>query len=199
MKAKYTHVSILLDESGSMQTIAPDIIGGFNELIEKQKGEEGESTVSLSTFSSRGIYKKVLDFSPLDKIENLSKANYSPMGATALNDSFARLIQETGLVLNNLPENERPENVLIVSITDGEENNSVEFTTEQLKTLIKEQEEKYNWKFLYIGANQDSFQEGVQARGFTQAMNFMATSDGTRNVMGEFSTKYSSLRTTGKL
>lgn len=199
MKADYTHVGILLDRSGSMQSIRKDVIGGFNQFITEQKEETGKLTISASSFSSHGDYTVLYDTVPLDKITDLTEKDYVTTGSTALNDSFAKLIIETGANLANMTEDERPSKVLLISFTDGEENDSKEYTTAQLKELIKHQEEKYGWQFIYMGANQDSFEEGVQARGYTQAVNFTADEVGTLTAYASLSKKTKSLRKTGKL
>lgn len=199
MKANYTHVSILLDRSGSMYSIAKDVIGGFNQLIKEQKELDGELTVTVASFSYANDYTVLYDTVNLKDISNLTDKQYNTSGSTALNDSFAKLIAATGQKLAEMTEDQRPGKVLLVSFTDGAENDSKEYTTEKLKEIIKHQEEKYGWQFLYMGANQDSFLEGVGLRGYTQAVNFMANSIGTRTAYASMSESLKSVRNTGKL
>lgn len=195
MKKNYTHVAILIDRSGSMHSIKSDVIGGFNELIEEQKKLSGDLTVSLVQFDENlGLKYDVLnDFSKLDSVQLLTEQNYNPRGQTPLNDSLAKLINETGQKLASMQENERPEKVLIVSITDGKENASREYTKDGLKKLIEHQESKYSWQFMYIGANQDSFSEG-SSRGISAAYNFSADSKGTKKMSKVMSATLASYR-----
>lgn len=183
MKKNYTHIAILIDRSGSMNTIKSDVIGGFNQLIEDQKKIDGELSITLVQFDTNlGLqYDTVNDFSPLNEVKLLNEKNYVPRGTTPLNDSFARLINETGAKLANISEDNRPEKVLIISITDGMENASTEYTKETLKNLIEHQEKNYKWDFMYIGANQDAFAEG-NSRGIDASYTFSATSKGTKKM-----------------
>lgn len=196
MKSGYTHVAVLIDRSGSMRSIRNDVIGGFNTLLDDQKKVEGTLTVSTVQFdhSFEGMqYESLNDFAQLNEAVQLNESNYVPRGGTPLNDALARLIIETGAKLASLPEEERPEKVLIVSITDGEENASKEYDKATLKKMIEEQETKFAWKFMYIGANQDSFAEGA-ARGMKAAYNFKADMKGTSKMSKVFSSTLSSYR-----
>jgi len=198
MKNNYTHVAILIDRSGSMNSIKSDVIGGFNQLIEDQKNVPGDLTVTLVQFDENmGLqFETINDFSPLNEVKLLNESNYTPRGSTPLNDSLARLINETGARLAAKDESERPEKVLIVSITDGHENASKEHTKQSVKTLIEHQEKNYNWKFMYIGANQDSFAEG-SSRGIGASYNFAADSKGTKKMSKVFSATLTSYRSAG--
>jgi len=198
MKNNYTHVAILIDRSGSMNSIKSDVIGGFNQLIEDQKNVPGDLTVTLVQFDENmGLqFETINDFSPLNEVKLLNESNYTPRGSTPLNDSLARLINETGARLAAKDESERPEKVLIVSITDGRENASKEHTKQSVKTLIEHQEKNYNWKFMYIGANQDSFAEG-SSRGIGASYNFAADSKGTKKMSKVFSATLASYRSAG--
>src|SRR5882672_1068029 len=111
MKKEYTHVSLLLDGSGSMNDIIDDVIGGFNAYIEKQKEVPGEMTITLVVFSGTQ-YKTIYNRVKIAVAEPLTRKNYRPADWTPLIDSAARLIQETGKQLADLSEEERPGKVL---------------------------------------------------------------------------------------
>lgn len=191
MKKNYTHIVFLIDRSGSMGSIKVDMEGGLKEFLEKQKLLPGECTVTAAQFDT--VYEILHKLKPLSEIEGL---HIDPRGGTALIDSMVRLIKEVGDELRELPEDQRPEKVLFITITDGEENSSKEFTNEQLKERILEQETKYNWQFTYLGANQDAF--GVSRQfglSSAKAMNFAADSDGIKSVfnkLSDASTRYRS-------
>jgi uncharacterized protein YegL len=181
MKQNYEHVSVLLDRSGSMNSIRTDVIGGFNHFIEEQKKVPGEMSVTLLSFASSGDTRIMYDTVKLSEIKPLTEESYHPAGSTALNDSFATLIDLTGKKLASLPDHERPDKVLILCITDGQENDSKEHTSETLKAIIEHQKDNYSWEFMYIGANQDSFAEAGKI-GIRKSANFMANSIGTSTM-----------------
>lgn len=187
MKAGYTHVAILLDESGSMGGTRKDVIGGFNTLIADQKKEAGKMTVSVSKFNSAGSYKAIEMMADINTIKDLTEEDYRPGGGTALLDSAAQFINEVGRPLAALPESERPEKVLVTMITDGEENDSKEISKAKLAEIIKEQESKYNWQFAYIGANQDAFAEASSFGVTKNAVTYTSNSMGTASLFGGIS------------
>jgi hypothetical protein len=196
MKENYTHASILIDRSGSMKSIKSEVISGFNELVGEQKSEEGELTITLVQFDSNWgelRYNVSNDFSPIGNVTLLSDDNYRPKGSTPLNDALTRLINETGQKLASMNEEDRPSKVLIVCITDGAENTSTLYTKQSLKQLIAHQESKYNWKFIYMGANQDSFSEGL-SRGVKTAYNFEYSGSGAKKMSKVFSRTLSAYR-----
>lgn len=181
---------MLLDRSGSMESIKADTIGGFNNFISEQKKVPGEMTLSLSQFDTEYeiLYNKV----SIDEVKPLTNTTFVPRGGTALLDSAVRLIKETGKKLANLSEGERPERVMVIILTDGEENSSHEYTKKQLREMIKHQEDVYKWQFLYIGANQDAFAEGA-AMGM-QGLNFAATHRGTAAMYSSLTSNVASNR-----
>ena len=155
METKHqVHNLIILDESGSMESIKKTIIQGFNEIVQTVKGiakeyPEQEHFISLVTFN--GIGNKILHYiDPVEKLELIDDSRYKPDASTPLYDamgfSFAKLKQ----VLENIKEY----NVLVTVLTDGEENASKEYTGLTIKKLIEEL--KLNrWTFTYIGADHD--------------------------------------------
>lgn len=177
----YTHISILIDESGSMQHLAADTIGGFNSFIEEQRLVEGKATVSVHTFSTRR--KTLSSMVPIKEATLLDRASYSPSGGTALNDALGQSIIDLGKDLSDLPEEDRPGKVLFIVITDGEENSSCSFSKEQVKSMVEQQESIYKWNFIYLGANVDSFAESssIGIRG-ANTLNYDASADGIRGT-----------------
>ncbi len=152
----YTHIAFLLDRSGSMMSIKSDTEGGFDAYIDSQQGQPGRCTVTLAQFDTE--YEDVFTGLPVEKVPRL---DLQPRGMTALNDSIARLVRSTGEYLAAMPEDERPGAVIVGIMTDGLENASHEWTRPAVKALIEEQENKYNWTFSYMGANQDAIEVGA--------------------------------------
>lgn len=160
MNKDYTHMAIILDASGSMEGITKDTIGGFNTLIEDQKKKPGKATCTLVQFNHE--VKTLRDFVPLSEIKPLDNTTYHCTGYTALYDAVCKTIDEVGQKLAAMNENDRPGLVMVVIITDGEENQSREFNLEQVKQRIKTQTDQFSWQFVFIGANIDAFSAGQQ-------------------------------------
>ena len=143
-------LTILLDCSGSMANICSDMEGSLKTVLEDQK-QFNDVVVSYYRFHSAGHFEEVFTGKP---IKDVGEIKLNPNGSTALIDAWCLAIDKTGQRLGAMNEADRPEKVMFCVITDGEENDSKEYTEAQLKERIKTQEEQYNWKFLYLGANQ---------------------------------------------
>ncbi len=181
MRKDLTEVIFLIDRSGSMCFLVEDTIGGFNSFIDNQKTIEGEARLTTVLFDNE--YEVLHDHQDLSKVEHITHKEYFPRGATALLDAIGKTITSVGNRLNQTPEEERPANLILVITTDGAENASVEFSREQIKKMVEHQQEKYNWNFLFLGANIDSFGTasslGVSAKGVA---NYSANGVGTASV-----------------
>lgn len=148
-KKNYVHICMIIDESGSMYSSRSDVVGGFMKMIDEQKAEKnGSCSVSLYRFASE--VKK--DYIGKD-VNEVCELNYQPSGCTAMNDGIGTAITEIGQWLADMKEEERPEKNIIVIMTDGEENHSTEYDVQTVKNMIKHQEEKYNWTFIYMGTD----------------------------------------------
>ena len=151
MKENYIHICMIIDESGSMSGKEGDVVGGFKSVIDEQKANtEGTCSVSYFKFSDgvEEVYRGV-DVHEVKGIDNI----YRPHGMTALFDGVGTAIDRIGEWLAAMDENERPEKNLIVIMTDGGENNSREYTADRVREMIKHQEDKYNWSFVYMGSD----------------------------------------------
>ena len=157
MKKGLSELVFILDRSGSMSGLEKDTIGGFNSLIEKQRKEDGTADVTLVLFDSE--YDVIYDHVDIKDVAELTSKEYFPRGTTALLDAVGTTINRIGERLSNTPEEERPEQVIIVITTDGYENASKEFTRQQVKDMIEHQQSKYSWTFMFLGANMDAVGE----------------------------------------
>lgn len=160
MNLHTTHITVILDRSGSMQSVRSDVIGGFNTFLDEQKKTPGECTFTLAQFDTNDPYEVLRDFAPLNEVQPLGD-EYLPRGGTPLYDAVGRGIIDTGHRLARLPEDQRPGKVIFVIITDGQENSSREFTRDKVFEMTRHQQEKYSWQFVYIGANQDAMAVGA--------------------------------------
>ena len=160
MKSQFTKITILLDRSGSMADIIAETLNGLNVFLEDQKKLVGAGTAEISLYSFDTVLETVFEHVPVEKVSPVAIQQVKPRGSTSLNDSLATVIDNLGEHLSKLNENDRPEKVLFVIITDGHENSSHKVTRAQLKEKIEHQSKNYNWQFSYLGANQDAWDEG---------------------------------------
>ena len=183
MKKNLTELVFILDRSGSMAGLEDDTIGGFNAMIERQKGEPGEAIVSTVLFDNRS--KVIHDRLPLGRVPALTRKEYYVRGCTALLDAVGGAIHHIGNVHKYAREEDRPERTLFVITTDGMENASRAYDYRRVKALIERQKERYGWEFLFLGANIDAAKEAARF-GITadRAANYHADHEGT-NVIYE--------------
>lgn len=176
MKNNLLHICFVLDESGSMFGSVGDVLGGFNKLIEEQRNvKDGECVVSLYRFATE--VKKDYIGVPVKEVPELV---YTPSGLTAMNDGIGTAIDEIGKWLNAMDESEKPSKNLIVIMTDGAENHSREYSFQRVREMIKHQEEKYSWSFIYMGTDISSFGD-VENLGIT-----LRSASGRDNVMSNY-------------
>ena len=181
MKHGYNHLIIILDASGSMSSIQDDIKGSFNEFLKKQRGEPGKTVFDLFQFNDE--VKRPVNSVDLALFHDNLMARYDCSGCTALNDAVCIAIDTIGHEFAKMPEDERPEHVLCVIITDGMENASREFSSKDVKARIERQKTAYSWQFLFLAANQDAFASGA-AFGIdhNSCKNFMANFEGVNTI-----------------
>lgn len=193
MKENLTEIVILLDRSGSMETIREDTIGGINTFITDQKKAPGEARLSLIQFDDR--YEINYTGRDIREVSLLTYNDFVPRSSTALLDAVGRTIDELGSRLRSIPEEQRPGKVLFVIMTDGLENASRKFNTEQVRQKITHQSEVYNWQFVYLGANQDAFAVGGSLGiAAAQTITYAASPFGTANVFTSLSNNTTAYR-----
>ena len=155
MKKHQVHNLIILDESGSMNSIKKTILNGFNELINSVKSiekefPEQEHYISIISFNSKNE-NNVFHFNePISKIETIDDKNYNPESSTPLFDAMGFSI----LKLKNFLSDKNNYSVLVTILTDGEENASKEYSLTSIKRIIEELKSE-NWTFTYMGTDHD--------------------------------------------
>lgn len=160
MKKNLTELVFILDRSGSMAGLEADTIGGFNAMLQKQRGEPGEAVISTVLFDNET--EVIHDRIPLDRVPRLTEKEYYVRGCTALLDAVGGAIHHIGNVHKYAREEDRPEKALFVITTDGMENASRRYTYDKVKAMIERQREKYGWEFLFLGANIDAAREAAR-------------------------------------
>ncbi len=179
MKKNLTELVFILDRSGSMYGLEADTVGGFNSMLEKQKKEEGEAYVSTVLFNN---YSKVLhDRVNIKNVRCMDKKDFTVSGCTALLDAIGDAIHHIGNIHKYARPEDVPENTLFVIITDGQENASSRYSSDDVKKLIERQKAKYGWEFLFLGANIDAVETAAHfGIGADRAVNYNCDSEGTR-------------------
>ena len=186
MKSQYTHIAIVLDRSGSMQSTRDDAIGGFNTFLEEQKKAPGEATLTLVGFDDR--YEVWQDFAPLASASALTEETFVPRGTTALLDAIGRTVAATGDKLAAMPEDARPDKVIVVIVTDGGENASTAYSGTKINEMIAHQTAKYGWLFMFIGSNQDAITTAAaMGIGAAHSLTAASSADGTRMAYASMS------------
>lgn len=189
---KHTEIIFVIDASGSMAHLVGDTIGGFNGFIESQKAIDGKATLTTVLFdSSWRILHNGVD---LHEVKPMTTADYVAGGMTAMLDAIGETINRVQDRHDELGE-EKPENVLFVITTDGEENSSRKFTKSQIEKMIKHQTNGHGWKFMFLGANMDAVKE-AESIGISRdyATGYTYTSKGVNDLYTTMSCVTSSVR-----
>jgi hypothetical protein len=171
------HIEIVLDRSGSMQAVKEDTEGGLKAFLAEQAAAPGTTTVSLRQFDDR--YETVYEMVPLADVPDYT---LRPRGNTALLDAVGKTITTLGEALAAMPEDDRPGEVVLVILTDGLENASREWSRDQVKAAITRQADDYQWRFVFLGADQDAF-AAAGGMGIAVASTLSYGSDHTEAAM----------------
>ena len=154
MNNNLTEIVFILDRSGSMAGLEDDTIGGFNAMVAKQKQEPGEALLSAVLFSDDA--QVLYDRTDIRKVEPMTDRQYRVGGCTALLDAIGGAVHHIGNVHKYAREEDRPGKTIFVITTDGMENASRSYTYAEVQKMVRRQQEKYGWEFLFLGANMDA-------------------------------------------
>lgn len=181
MKNNMTELVLILDRSGSMAGLESDTVGGFNAMIEKQKKQDGECYVSTVLFDDESMV--LHDRIKLCDVPKMTDRDYTVCGCTALIDALGGAIRHIKNIHKYARPEDVPEHTVFVITTDGQENASHRYTSEQVKRMIERQKEQYGWEFLFIGANIDAVETAARyGIGKDRAVNYHADGEGTQIV-----------------
>ncbi len=188
-----TELVFILDRSGSMSGLESDTIDGFNAMIKKQSEQAGECYVSTVLFDN--ISEVLHDRVKLADVPEMTDRDYTVRGCTALVDAIGGAIHHIGNIHKYARPEDVPEHTMFIITTDGMENASHQYTSEQVKAMIERQKSKYGWEFLFIGANIDAVETAVRY-GISpdRAVNYNADETGTRVLYDNLSDTVSCFR-----
>lgn len=160
----------VIDKSGSMEPKRNDAIGGFNSFLEQQKQIPGEAKITVALFDHG--YKLIEEGTSIQNCKPLTKSTYVPDGSTALLDAVGSTIDRVGERLHNTAKEQRPDKVIFVILTDGEENASHSYTRKSVQDKIKHQTDVYKWEFIYLGQSDEAWTDaesiGIKMSNYMQ-------------------------------
>lgn len=197
-KEGLTEIVCIIDKSGSMETVKEDAIGGFNSFLKEQQEQPGEALLTLVLFDTE--YKRLTDGKPAKEVQPLNRKTYSPGGMTALLDAVGITLDRVSRRIEETPDAEKPEKVIVAILTDGLENSSVEYSGRQIFEKIRHKQKVDNWEFVYLGANQDAIKAGAEL-GIREdrAMNFAGTGEGVQESYACISEAVTNYRQQGRV
>lgn len=197
MNKDLTQIAVILDRSGSMSSIRQQTIDNFNEFINEQKRQPGKARLRLVQFDDE--YEFLFD-RPLEAVEPLNQTTFVPRGSTALNDAIGRTCDQLGTDLASMSDSNRPGKVVVLILTDGEENASKEYTQSRVRDIIGHQRDKYSWAFIFMGAHEHAIlqaqQLNIPAQNALYTRTSAASSLSATNTMSNTVSMY---RSTGNL
>lgn len=193
MKHHLTEIVFILDRSGSMQAMVEPAISGFNRLLREQQQAPGSARFTLVLFDDQ--YEVPCQAVPIAEVVELDTSTFVPRGSTALLDAIGLTIDQLGKKLQQTPELDRPDQVMIAILTDGEENASSRYTWHDIAKRIQHQTEKYQWQFLFLGANQDAIATAGKINiHSSNTANFSSNENSYVSAKGALSRKMSAVR-----
>jgi hypothetical protein len=178
-----------------MESIRDYTIGGFNSFLNQQKSEPGEATLTLVQFDTQDPYEVLHKFKPIAEIPELTRETFVPRAATPLLDAIGRGLNDLEQSLTEIREDEKPSRVIMVIITDGQENSSLEFRKDQIEKMIEEKQEESDWQFVFLSADLEAVGDAL-ATGFRSdsAMAYDKTAKGTMSAWDSVSMRIAEYR-----
>lgn len=189
---KSTEIIFVIDKSGSMAHLVSDTIGGFNGFIASQKALDGKATLTTVLFDT--TWKTLHNGVDIHEVKPMANSDYVAFGGTSMLDAIGETINRVQDRHDELGS-EKPEKVLFVITTDGEENSSRKFNKAQIEKMIKHQTNGHGWEFMFLGANMDSVKEAASIGiNSDRAVTYDYSSIGTQAVYATMDSLTSSLR-----
>lgn len=189
-----THIYFLLDRSGSMESMASDVIGGFNQFVKELQADGADALMTLIQFDSQGPFDVLFAAAPIGAVPKLTTETFEPRGGTPLIDSSVTMIQHCAQREATLASIKERESYLLVTFTDGQENGSQRFTLAELREFVAAKEAR-GWTFVYLGAGPDAYAE-ARAVGYSHGSSqaFAPDSGGTQQAFDTLTRRTKVLR-----
>lgn len=152
------------------------------------------ATLTLVQFDSEDPYEVIHDFKLISAVPKLTRKTYVPRAMTPLLDAIGRGINDLEQNLAVMPKKEKPAHVVMLVVTDGQENDSQEFTREQITKMINKKQED-GWKFIFLSADLDAIDDAI-AHGVRamSAMSYDKDEAGVAAAWSSTSKQYGNLR-----
>ena len=192
MNQNLTELVFILDMSGSMGHLTDDTVGGFNSVLKEQANKDGEVFVTTYLFNNNS--RMLHDRLPIGEVPAMTNADYRAAGCTALIDALGDAIRHIVSIHRYARPEDIPGHTIFVVTTDGMENASHRYSSDEVKAMVNRQKEKYGWEFLFLGANIDAVETAARF-GITedravdfindragQALNYAEVSEAVRTV-----------------
>lgn len=197
MKKDLTEVVFILDKSGSMCSLTDDTIGGFNSMLKKQKAEKGECLVSTVLFNSRS--RVLHDRLPIEEVGEMTSREYVASGSTALIDALGDAIKHIRTVHRYIRKEDMPEHTVFIITTDGYENASHKYSSNEVRKMVEEQKEA-GWEFIFLGANIDAVETAREyGIGSDRVANYINDDLGVEKNFSSMSKVISGVRKNGSI
>jgi len=188
-----TMICLILDRSGSMRGREQDVIGGVNTFLDEQKKLPDPASIAMVRFDSEGV-ERFRPMLSLAEAQHIGVDDYVPRGGTPLLDAIGKTL----VALDGDWKTEQPERAILVIVTDGQENESREYSKKQIKEMIESRQASGKWAIVYLAANVDAFAEaGSIGVAFANTAGFQSTAKGTKAMYGATSQSISHMRQTG--
>ncbi len=194
-KQAAVHIYFVLDRSGSMESMASDVVGGFNSFLSAQQADGPDALMTLIQFDTQDAHEVLACAVPILEMVPLTAETFIPRSGTPLYDAMGHAIADATIRAEARKRNGEPtEEILFVTFTDGQENQSREYDRTKLFELVKKREDQ-GWSFAYLGANQDSYEEGGDiGYAIGSIQNFRADATGSQAAFSSLSRSVSKRR-----
>ena len=181
-KNSHTFIAMIVDRSGSMHSVGNEAMNGFNTFVEQQQEASGKCSMTVARFDNS--VEIIHDNIPIEAIPKADETTFKPRGMTALYDAIGTVIRHT----EEWDVKESFTKIIVVILTDGEENGSMSFNRDSIRDLITRLSKNSKWEFLFMGANQDAILNGSSI-GIQQqtCLTFTADPEHTRETFAALS------------
>lgn len=189
-----THITVILDRTGSMEEIRDDTIGGFNAFLEGQKKLEGKASITLVQFDTRDPYEVMYSFLDIAEAPRLTRKTYVPRAGTPLLDAMGRGMNDLESRLAAMDTTDRPKKIVFVVVTDGHENASREFSRADILKMV-ERHKSRGWQFVFLGADLTGFDEaGALGVAYASRLHYCKSPRGVAEAYASLADKISDYR-----